>query len=88
MNTTRALTLNDLHVGAVIRTRTGKNDAVVTELRQASPPEVLEAFDARHHPGPVAHRDYVTYRTLKNGLPFGPLRTAEPGTLTLIRSAL
>ncbi|MCM6777731.1 hypothetical protein NDR87_30030 [Nocardia sp. CDC159] len=84
---TAPLTLDDLHVGAVIRTRTGKFDGVVTMLCPASPPEVLAAFDAGEHRGPVRRRDFVEYRTLRNGKPFGPIRTAAPGTLTLIRSA-
>lgn len=84
------LTLNDLHIGDHIRTRTGKSDAVVVDMRHISTPAEIEQMAAiraacRYGSGPLPVTvETVMYRTLKDGKPFGPVRTARPQTLTLI----
>lgn len=72
-------------VGDIVRTRTGKNECVVVEVRT---PDSLGATVRRlgviqnTGSGMLPYLHYrVQYRTLRNGKPFGPERGAHPDTL-------
>ncbi|MFC9874866.1 hypothetical protein [Nocardia salmonicida] len=70
----------EFKVGDIIRTRTGKRPAVVEQFRRKHTPAEADAIRADIAAGiarlnPI-ERDYVVYRTLRDGRPFGPTRSA------------
>jgi hypothetical protein len=77
--------------GDIIRTKTGRNDAVVLAYLPATPPEeaarMIEATE-KAGSGPLPRKkDCVEYRILRDGKPYGPVRSARPDTLTLVTAA-
>jgi hypothetical protein len=79
-------TFEELPVGTIIRTRTGKLDAIVVggvsaEDKEAAISRYAAGLSDWTYTSPTAS---IHYRSLKNGKPFGPERSADPETLTAI----
>lgn len=77
--------------GDIVRTRSGKLDAVVLRYVRATPADLaarlIEETNRRGHGRLPIKQDYVIYRSLRDGKPYGPQRSASPDTLTLVRKA-
>lgn len=75
-----ATTIDDLNIGDIVRTRTGRCDRIVTRLRPADSPEKLA-----QHGGAGQKVDAVNTRALRDGKPFGPETSATPDRLTIVQ---
>lgn len=88
-------TYEDLKPGTIVRTRTGKLDAIIlpngmsTADRIANNERIKAWRDANPTAisGPLPSKSvepFVVYRSLKNGRAWGPVRTANPKDLTIV----
>ncbi len=74
-------------VNDIVRTKTGRLDAIVTELHPRSTREEIAAAEANPWLNAVQRSDEVAYRVMKDGKAWGPTRRAKIETLRMVRSA-